>query len=54
MFGYLNILEGTADETEPIGQYQKFTLFLNMGLEMSCLFLFKSSEKLFARPKKLF
>jgi len=25
-----------------------------MGLEILCLFLFKSSEKLFERPEKLF
>jgi hypothetical protein len=54
MFVYLSILEGISDEPKPIGQYQNFTLFLNMGLEMSSLFLLKSSEKLFERPGKLF
>ncbi len=53
MFVYLNMLEGISDEQKPIDQYQNFTLFLNMGLEMPCLFFFKSSDNVFEKSEKL-
>jgi hypothetical protein len=54
IFVYLKMLEGISDERKHIDQYQDFTLFLNMDLEMPCLFLFKSNDKLFERSEKLF
>ncbi len=53
MFVYLNILEGISYDPKPIGQYQNFTLFLNMGLEMLCLFCSKVVRNFLQDPKKI-
>jgi hypothetical protein len=54
MFAHFCPLESISDEPNTIRRDQNFTFFLNMDLEILCLFLFKSSEKLFERPEKLF
>jgi hypothetical protein len=46
--------ESISYKPETIGRDQNFVLFLNMGLEMLCLFLFNSNEGLFERPDKFF
>jgi hypothetical protein len=53
MFVHFGLLQSISDEPKTIGRYQNFVLFLNMGLEMLCLFLLKSSEELFERFEKL-
>jgi hypothetical protein len=53
MFVHFGLLQSISDESKTIGSHQNFVLFLNMGLEMLCLFLLKSSEELFERFEKL-
>ena len=53
MFVHFGLLQSISDEPKTIGHDQNFVLFLNMDLEMLCLFLLKSSEKLFKRLEKL-
>ena len=48
-----DLLRSISDERKIIGGDQNFVLILNMDLEILCLFLFKSSEKLFERLENL-
>jgi len=52
MFVHFGLLESISDEPKTIGHDQNFMLFLNMGLKIFCIFLFKTSEELFERPEK--
>jgi len=54
MFVHFGLLQNISAEPKTVGHDQNFVLFSNMGVEMFCLFLFKSSEKVFERPEKLF
>jgi hypothetical protein len=54
MFVYLDMLEVISKVSKAVDQYQNFALFPNMSLEMSCLFLFRSTEERFEGSVKLF
>jgi hypothetical protein len=46
-------LESISEEMKAMSWNQNFVLFPNMGLEISCRFLFEISKGIFERPKKL-
>ncbi len=54
IFVHFGLLESISGESKTIDHNQDFVLLLNMALEIFCLFLFKSSEGLFERPKNYF
>jgi hypothetical protein len=52
MLVHFGLLESISDESKAIDDDKNVVLFLNTGLEMLSLLLFKSSEELFERPEK--
>jgi hypothetical protein len=52
MLVHFGLLESISDESKAIDGGKNVVLFLNTGLEMLSLLLFKSSEELFERPEK--